>query len=227
MQQREHSRGRTLPSRRRNPHPLGRGGCQYTLLVDHILSSWNEYPDRSKSFICSLGEQTAGSYGRAFEVYPKDGTLVGVCPKRDFWASFPYLREKVKTYSMDNFNKLLFALFGVFSMRNVGDDNPNEFKNKLEELNDHLIQELKLSKDKHSFIANISKEISKKFLMEEDFLTEWLTSKNILDMLNTIMDPERNDFTMIRSERIPIEYESYDMNEIWFAGPAVFKYPLY
>lgn len=59
----------------------------YTLILDND-PSWQEFPKRSRSFICSTSEGTAEVYGRAYCVFPFDGTELGVCPNSDIWNSF-------------------------------------------------------------------------------------------------------------------------------------------
>lgn len=70
----------------------------YTLMIDG-MKSWDKYPKRSQSLICSTGDRSFG-YGYMFHVFPYNGANIGVAPARDFWISF----ENIDTSDLSQFN---------------------------------------------------------------------------------------------------------------------------
>ncbi len=81
-------------------------------------SKWSEYPNRSKSLICSFDFRTANIYGSnkaedpdarkydTFAVIPYDGVEIGICPTEDFTTSFttPY-KQSSKTDIQKKYDK--------------------------------------------------------------------------------------------------------------------------
>jgi hypothetical protein len=58
----------------------------YTLIIDN---TWEGFPKRGSSLICSTSKSRAKTYGRAYRVIPTNkDALFGVAPERDVWISF-------------------------------------------------------------------------------------------------------------------------------------------
>jgi hypothetical protein len=77
---------------------------EYTFLINHILSSWKKYPLRN--IICSTSDKNAGHYGTTYNVFPVNGTRIGVCSNEDIWFSF----RKSGILNLDNVNDFIFNL---------------------------------------------------------------------------------------------------------------------
>lgn len=193
----------------------------YTLLLDHILPNWTNYPNRSQSFICTTYRHTAGRFGNTYIVFPKDGTKVGICPRNDFWDSFEIVNTLFKTIDMANFNRIFNSLFLRIFGVHVSDDDPKEFKDNLKELDAAIKNAINAAGSEEKFIN----EIKTKYKLSNSptilFLQELLKYNSIVDMLTHVLDPNKNGFETEVSQRIPIEYKE-DNQEVWFAGPAVF-----
>ena len=78
----------------------------YTLMMDN-LPSWQGWPKRSRSLICSTSKKktmayseydfdNGGSYLSIYQVLPFNGAKLAVCPRDDIWTSF----AKVFGYNM-------------------------------------------------------------------------------------------------------------------------------
>ena len=80
----------------------------YTELFDH-LPSFNGFPKRSRSLICSTSPSTADMFGYAYAIFPFDGAKIGVCPSYDLWRSKVYM-PLIGERSMSNFNDVLMEL---------------------------------------------------------------------------------------------------------------------
>ena len=59
----------------------------YTLITDND-PTWESFPDRSKSFICTTNSIMARSYGTLYVAIPLESQNIGVCPHQDWWESF-------------------------------------------------------------------------------------------------------------------------------------------
>jgi hypothetical protein len=75
----------------------------YTLLIDNS-SKWSNYPQRSKSVICTTNKSSAGFYGKTYRIFPVDGSDIGICPSSDFWSAFDDYKP------LDVFNVMLVRL---------------------------------------------------------------------------------------------------------------------
>ena len=71
----------------------------YTRLFSGILPSWKGYPPRNRSFICTSSTGKALEFtdtfpaldewkNNVYAVLPKNGAVIGVCPKSDLWFAF-------------------------------------------------------------------------------------------------------------------------------------------
>jgi len=66
-----------------------------TLLVDHILPSWKDYPKRSKSLICSTIDGRTFYGSTTYVIFPYDKGKIGESTRRDWWISFPNLKASI------------------------------------------------------------------------------------------------------------------------------------
>ena len=76
----------------------------YTRLFSGILPSWKGYPPRNRSFICTSSTGKALEFtdtfpaldewkNNVYAVLPKNGAVIGVCPKSDLWFAFPTIKK--------------------------------------------------------------------------------------------------------------------------------------
>jgi len=84
----------------------------YTLINDNS-PSWEKYPKRSKSVICTTDLYRADNYGDIYIVFPFDNAKIGVCSNVDYWWSFPFLKKVTSISSMDDFNYQLRFIFNL------------------------------------------------------------------------------------------------------------------
>lgn len=61
----------------------------YTLIIDNS-EPWSNYPERSKSLVCTTSKTKASDYGSVYRVVPFPGAEIGVTPEIDIWDSFSY-----------------------------------------------------------------------------------------------------------------------------------------
>lgn len=81
----------------------------YTMLIDN-LPSWKEYPKRTNSIICSTNINKASKYGAVFNIIPKEGAKIAVCPTSDIWYSFEFIKKFRADYQLDTFNDFLHTI---------------------------------------------------------------------------------------------------------------------
>lgn len=92
----------------------------YTIWMDNH-PSWSDYPKRSKSLICSMSEDYAGSFGDLKLIIPADGNKIGICSDDDLWTSFDHMSEVTSPkssvkYGMDDLNGIIHHIVtGAFS----------------------------------------------------------------------------------------------------------------
>lgn len=91
------------PSKHERTSKKDASGNVYTLLIDN-LNSWQKFPKRSKSLICTTDQYTAENYGNVYLVIPFDSAKWGVCPEADIWDSFNTLEDVFDTSTLQDFN---------------------------------------------------------------------------------------------------------------------------
>lgn len=194
----------------------------YTLILDYLLPSWQEYPNRSQSFVCTGSIGKTIDYGNNFAVFPKDGTEVGVCPDRDIWTSFSVLNRAFNIRTLEKFNNILLFLFESFDIPSSSTLDPKEFQKRLSDLSD-ILKEQNLDDEQkfHNMLERFDRKIPNREVLYSIslFLKKWLRTKDFITIFKDFMDPEENGFKILKSETIP--ERGLRENEMWFAGPAV------
>lgn len=85
----------------------------YMELFTKLLPKWKEYPDRSKSLICSTSFEDAKGWGAPQLILPFDGSKIGICPTADIWWSFNSSDEFFNT-GISDLNSLAIILENLF-----------------------------------------------------------------------------------------------------------------
>ncbi len=117
----------------------------YTILFDYVLPSWNGWPMRSKSIICTTNYYYARTYGDIFITFPTDNCNIATCSTDDFWGAF---KKYDRIGTLDDFNYELNILLGKLNLNKS--DEPSVFRKTIHKLNDII------SKDETSDLDGIS-----------------------------------------------------------------------
>lgn len=165
----------------------------YTMILNNH-KVWSKYPKRE--IICS-----GGSGGRAFwhgadnvyYVFPYDNAKIGICSADDIWDSFPKIKDVLKVFNLNEFNRLLAEM-------GFPDDNLNYYKK--------VTIGKWMNKFKEAGFMNLYGKlnnliISKKFSKDD----------NIYEVFGKLMNPKDNGFSLqsIKNYSVP---KSKD-REVW------------
>jgi len=180
-------------------------GNYYTELMDNFLPAWNDYPSRSKSFICSTANFTAAEYGDLYQVYPIGDPIIGICPQRDIWDSF-------KNINLADFSAMFQWIQDICNIPKK--DSWADIESTIiaadvcweNEDNDFEEEKNVMMRAIHNNVDAVSNVTLEKFGSFTEFLT-WL------------LDPKRNKFQVKKLSQLP----SMNNNEVWFSGAAYFK----
>ncbi len=197
-----------------------------TILSTGLLDSWEEYPKRNTSFICTTNKTYAENYGYIISIIPPDNTKLGVCSENDFWFSFKKLKS-IGIYDMETFNHVMELFIDIViddsSIDNIGYKDSSYIKkviidtdNKLKNLDGKQLIDLiktSLNYDEDIFVEN-----NKLLLNLTNDLIQYDQKLDFVGFLNNILSPENNNFGLI-------EYSSLKQKtnkEVWFSGEALF-----
>ena len=192
-----------------------------------ILDSWEKYPKRNTSFICTNDKHYASGYGTILAVIPPDGTLLGECSSFDFWYSFKFLK-RLGFEAMDDFNSILELFIDIVmnddSVNTLGTQSTEYIRNEIvkcsnkirklgsQKLLEHVKSELQKNDDvwgHGELILNLTNDIIK----NSDG-----TSLDFIKYLDDIMSPATNDFKLVDYTQIT----ETGRRELWFSGNALF-----
>lgn len=174
----------------------------YTLLLDHVLPNWENYPPRSKSWICTSHYYSAVGYGKTYVVLPFDSTRIAVASDYDFWMSFPYLAENTNSiYDMSDLNHEI-ELIGNLVLQTFT-ESVDDLYRLINRFDDDQIDEQ--TKEKIMEIT-LGKVVFKKY------------DGNLNEALMELLDPDKNGFKLTTIE----DYKNPRDKEVWFSGPAYF-----
>lgn len=206
-------------------HPVGRVSAntsnEFTLMVDGVLSSWNNFPKRSESFICSTSQFQAEAFGDLHLLFPLGDANVGICSENDMWSSMNRLAKLISMNegTIPDFNDVFNRVYGEAA----------KF------LNDK-VKSIKTPKDVKDVILLIQSIIDDgkvneltKLVYENtiegdhDLVNALLKhSKNFEDNLNWVLDPIENDLELKQVSDFPKLSKSYSDREVWFSADAAF-----
>lgn len=163
----------------------------YTLLLDN-LPSWEGYPKRSQSLICTSSYSKATRYGEVYIVLPFNNSQIAICPYNDIWNSFPLLIS-----SLGYFN-------AMFNNHVIPDKNYIDFIGLCFTMKNYLIRDFK-DQAKHELMSQLISLFKKAN-----------SPKDIENAFNKIFDPIKNGFTKGKIGNIEIPLN----REIWTDGKA-------
>jgi hypothetical protein len=76
----------------------------YVNKLTEVLPSWQNWPKRTKSFICSGEHSSADGYGWVYHVIPLENQKIGSCGTNDFWLTIPnHLEFHIEVNDFNNF----------------------------------------------------------------------------------------------------------------------------
>lgn len=185
---------------------------ELTLLMSHVLPSWQSWPKRSRSLICSNHFGTASSYSRnqgAYIVLPLGDPDIAIVPGGDLWDSF-------KMYPPD-FNQNFDDIFRTFRLVVPTAKWPAKIVTPQD-----MVQVLKtydaIIQKNPDIIETLRDEISGSRLHGIATMLDLVTSGNSISSLDTFLSPTSNEFTKVKYKDF---FATGANNEIWFSGPAV------
>jgi len=178
----------------------------YTLIIDNS-DKWSEFPERSKSIVCSTSEERASEYGGIgsnipLRVFPEIGGKIGVCPQQDIFFSFKELISLGFKNLRDFNNVLEYLIEWIFypSEKKLSESWP-DLKHDLNEIGESQ-KFLDLYKGNDVFekypksIPSYAKKLIKKLSFE--FFPNY---HSFYGMVEDIMDPNENGFEITSFKR--------------------------
>jgi len=198
---------------------------ELTLLISRILPSWQNWPKRSRSLICSGDYDYAEGYssiGKPFIVLPIGNPNIGVVSDRDFWDGFNSILPSPSVFN-DLFRQFLKVFNEVFE------------RNILIPRNNMDVELLKseLKVIDHAVVAEREKmlEVLKEYkdlldtsysIWSQDYpiMVKMLASGDAIKSIDKYYSPTINGFKLV-----PLSQLEANNNELWFSAPAVLIHP--
>lgn len=167
-----------------------------------VLPSWQGWPVRTKSFICSSVERGADGYGSLYCVIPLENQNVAWLKSTiDFWDAYQYADKKMsKVGNIPNFNRFIEKFSETASKKNI-----NTRKELFTCLKEILEADLSISSAK---LANFY----------EEFIGDSKTPTEILYKWNDIFDPAKIANISPYDQMKPIK----ENREVWLSGKVLF-----
>ncbi len=168
---------------------------------------WKNFPNRSKSIICSTDKYDASSYGTLYRVIPYDNAIFGVCPANDIWYSFRKTLTAQYSTSLVKFNNTLKTFRTILRDENI-------IKNDDYDITSYetLIQYCEII-DKHiefliKFYENTGDQASR--------ILQLFKEKGTYKALEDLFDPIENEFKVMQyNSDFNISSEDSKSHEIW------------
>lgn len=185
----------------------------YTLLIDN-LPEWNEYPERSKSIVCSTDYTYANIYGNLYLIIPLGKIKFGVAPS-DIWGSFDL--------TLDVFNGYLSRLHeDVYGSGKLSEDNFSEFKETIIDMDKRL-------KSGKTYDGRSYQDVIEDFepgptasmydsmYTYRTFIEDYLDGghSNLFEYIQDLLDPKENGFEVKTYSK---NFQVGEEEEVWTSG---------
>ena len=184
----------------------------YTRLMDDILPSWDGYPKRSRSNICTMDRNSAHEFGGnvSFLVFPKNNVKIGVSNATDIWFSFPVMRKQEDISDMKTFNELLIRIISYILGKSEIEISSIFLESTESILKMFEAVENKIRNSKQPLIQTTD-------VFVNDLFREVNLGYSIVEFLNDLMSPKRNNIRLATVSTLP-----YTDNEVWFEGECLY-----
>lgn len=186
----------------------------YTKLMSELLPSWKNWPRRNRCVVCTNSKDVAYRYGKryVFSIFPQNGTKIGVCNSSDIWESFPFLFKMANIDFLTEFVDIIEYLFKLVLGNEI--DTPKLFRQDVNTIQNVIKQlEKELRKQPYRDFSNINYRIE----LIQYIISEIRDGKSLLQILNFLMNPRKNEFRLVSIKNIPTD-DDYGSNELWFEG---------
>lgn len=188
----------------------------YTLILDNS-NRWSQYPDRSKSIVCSTGQRAASNYGSVYLVVPEGNPKFGIAPARDIWFSFSSQLGPLGISGLDEFNDTLSNLGKAVVNENPPEDSYNNLKKffgrvesdgKGEVFND-IITTSEMTYGQNIYHVPDLAMFLKRYSDQQ---------RGLFEYIEYLLDPDENAFE-VKDYKSPF-YPDKDV-EVWTSGSAL------
>ena len=200
----------------------------YTRLVSDVFLSWQDFPKRNRSTICSTSYVKAEEYAYYYPhvIFPQNGTKIGICSQSDFWDSFPFMNEITNINQMSAFNGAISEIFeNVLALdfrdtnKLFNQGNAADIKQIFYNIEKACLENMNNPDEPIKYIKSLDR-LKTDYKTSNKLLSIWywkyyLTNgTSLLDFLEYIMLPKKNKFRMISIDKIPKKANK----EVWFEG---------
>ena len=189
----------------------------YTMFVDSD-ARWADYPDRSKSLICTNSLNIARNYGRPHVVLLANHSRIGVCSDSDWWSSFDYLMSELKKYKntsiydMSDLNTVLEKAHRIVTGRDINLSDAAALRSDLNTMG-MILREHDLSE--WSTLGR-----SEQYVMQQSGLFKLFLSQDLsmTELLSQLLNPSINEFSHTTVEAY---HQLQSQRELWSDGTAL------
>ena len=181
----------------------------YTRMLSDVLESWQKYPPRNKSIICSTSITTAKYYtsGTPYRVFPKNDVKIAVCPMDDMWFSF--IKESgIKLSELNEWFTMYLAR--MCYIRDFSDILNEGSKSDIESVLAEIERIIRLR-------DNSEIPIHRDY--QKSIIDRIKSGESISEILNVVLSPDKNKFKLF--DNISKINEKFSDNEMWFSGPCI------
>jgi len=178
----------------------------YTTILDE-LPSWQKFPKRSLSWICSTSENTASGYGTVYRVLPVNNPLISIASSDDLWFSFSEGLHRtlsdIHVYDLFDFSRLLHDIFAIGRRNGVSVN-----VKSLGDMNNTI--ELIIKQNEIESITRYERY--------QEFFTYVQKAGSFINLVSTLFDPKINHIELVDLNK----FIAAPSREVWFTGPAYF-----
>lgn len=187
---------RYINPKKESPRKSANTQNYYTLLIDNS-PKWKDYPKRSQSLICATSKWS--SYGYNYNVFPYDGSKIGVASDSDFWFSFS---KTLKNVMVNDFNIQLINLMDNFNILDFDDKSYSEIKKSFDIFDMYA---------KHNGIPETINKIKRLSI-------KWIENYkgDLMKTVSDVLDPNKNGFSLKKiGDSLPKD------REVWTDGECI------
>lgn len=187
----------------------------YTYLMDDFLPAWENYPARTKSFICSTSTEKSNSYGSTYYVIPMSDQPIAVCPQDDIWRSFNTKKFLGNQTILHNVNGALRRVYKAYAGEQLPEETATSFSTAMA----LLAKEVRENPLTGSNFTNAMKAFDPSKYAA--LLNSAFVEHGVMETLEDLFDPTSNGFKLYEKAS-SFSHSPEDNKEVWLSGRVLF-----
>lgn len=172
---------------------------------------WSNFPNRSKSFICTTNPEYTEGFGTQYMVIPSDSSMIGICPTEDMWDAFPDIRKLTNGMGFSEFMDLIEYL--IQEKTGSNQNYAKDWDRMAGVLNSVDIDDVKKAAEEKNGNAGMAMRLLS--------YMQYKQIETLYEVFEQLFNPKKAGFSIEPAATFP----ELDGREVWMSGSVLIVLP--